>query len=940
MTSERQQRLEQLFDVASRLEPGERASYLNDACGEDSDLRREVESLIRAEAGADALLGAAVGDAAREWAASPAFVGRRVGAYDLVKELGRGGMGAVYLGVRADDEYRKEVAVKLIRIGVDDPEMRRRFLLERQILANLDHPNIARLLDGGSTDDGLPYVVMEYVVGEPIDHYSDRLTLSIDARLRLFRQVCEAVQYAHRHLVVHRDLKPGNILVTSEGTPKLLDFGIAKLLDMPADGVATRTAVRLMTPEYASPEQVRGEPVTTASDVYSLGVLLYELLTGQRPYKKGRTAQDVERAVLEEEPERPALAVLSGEQVPDARDQRQPASERVSRNRGTTPARLARRLAGDLDNIVRMALRKEPGRRYASVEQLSEDVRRHLDGQPVLARRDSVGYRASKFVRRHPAGVFGSAAAVVLIAALTLFYTARLARERDRAQLEAAKAQQTASFLVDVFRSSDPTERRGLTLTAQEILTRGRERVERDLQAQPEVQATVLDAIGRVYQSLGVYDTAALLARQALDTRRRVLGEDHPDYATSLAHLSQIEFDRSDLDASERYAREAIARRRARFGQRDSAVAVSLANLASTLQSKGNLAAAETLYVEALAIRRELLGPLHRQTATSLNNLAALRDDQGQYAAADSLYRAALRIRKAILTPNDYDVAVSLNNVGRISELLGDLRGADTLYRQSLQIRRALFGDAHPSVLRVVNNLGGVYLRQGAYTAAESAYREVVAGWRRRGDAGMNLAVPLNNLAAALARQGKHRESIASLQEAMQLYTRQVGNDHPALAFIFNGLGVAYRALGDRAQSERAYAQAVALRRKHLPPGHALLATPLAGLGSLRMDAGDAQAAEPLFREALAILQDKTPNDSLAIADAKSDLAWALTALGQREAAEALLLAAQAVLRAAAGDADRRTVRALERLVRLYDGWGRAAAAKPFRELLSGASRD
>jgi eukaryotic-like serine/threonine-protein kinase len=448
MTPERWEEIKRLFEAASELPAEERSGYLDAACAADAALRAEVKNLLLADAEAGSFIEAPAYEAATKPMGAGEPAGRdgapqRIGAYRLLSELGRGGMGAVYLAERADDEYRRRVAIKLIRRGMDSDEILRRFRHERQILASLDHPHIARLLDGGTSADGLPYFVMEHIEGEPLTDYCDRRRLSVTARLQLFRDVCAAVHYAHQSLVVHRDLKPSNILVTNDGAVKLLDFGIAKLLFAseltPLSLRQTAPGVRLMTPEYASPEQVRGETVTTASDIYALGVILYELLTGRRPYRlTRRSLHEVERIVCEQEPERPSTAISRVEAEVDGAGELHALAtpESVSLTREGSPERLRRRLRGDLDNIVLRALSKEPARRYGSAEQFSEDLRRHLTGLPVIARPDTFGYRSGKFIRRHKAGVAAAAAAALMLAGFGANQTAqsaRLARERDRA---------------------------------------------------------------------------------------------------------------------------------------------------------------------------------------------------------------------------------------------------------------------------------------------------------------------------------------------------------------------------------------------------------------------------------------------------------------------------------------------------------------------------
>ena len=423
------------MESALELPPERRSAYLDKECGGDALARAEVDALIAADvqAGATFLAGSAVENSSISAVAetNDSLAGQRIGPYQIVAEIGHGGMGTVYRAIRADDQYRKQVAIKVVRGGLGDELRIQRFKAERQILANLDHANIARLLDGGATEDGRPYVVMECIEGLPIDEYCDQHKLPVTERLKLFRTVCSAVAYAHQRLVIHRDIKPANILVTKEGEPKLLDFGIAKILDPDEQGAEqTVTVMRLMTPEYASPEQVRGESITTASDVYSLGVVLYCLLTGRRPYgRASRLPHEIVQAVIDTEPEKPSVSVTREETA---------TARAVSETRDEIPERLQRKLRGDLDNIVLKALRKEPERRYVSVEQFSEDIRRHLEGLPVIARPDTLAYRSGKFVKRHKAGV--AAAVIVLLTLITgLIVTLR---QTYIARMERAKAEQ------------------------------------------------------------------------------------------------------------------------------------------------------------------------------------------------------------------------------------------------------------------------------------------------------------------------------------------------------------------------------------------------------------------------------------------------------------------------------------------------------------------
>lgn len=617
MGTTRWPRVAQLFETAVTLPPDQRATYLDQACSGDPGLRREVEALLRADNASSAVLQGAVGAAARQviqdLAPAHDLAGRRIGPYEVTRELGHGGMGIVYLAVRADGAYNKTVAIKVIRRGADSSETRRRFFAERQILATFDHPNIARLMDGGATPEGRPFVVMEYIEGEPLDAYCDQRTLSLAARLRLFLKVCDAVQYAHGNLVVHRDIKPRNILVTRDGSPKLLDFGIAKLLDAPRGQPVS--AVRVMTPEYASPEQIRGEPITTRTDVYSLGVVLHELLTGQRPFRDASNPIALARAVCEDVPSRPS-AVARDAPMTDAL------------RRGSRPERLRRELSGDLDAIVGAALEKEPARRYSSVELLSEDVRRHLDGQPVSVRRNDFTYRAGKFVRRYRAGVVAAIAIVVLSG----FYAVRVTRERDRAQREARGADEVATFLQDLFKSSDPAQSRGRDVTARELVDRGAARLDRDWANQPEMRATMLGVIGGAYHSLGLYDTASATLREAV-ALRRAISPDSRDAADLMSLLALSLEHTGDLKSADSVYREALA-----IGRRTG----TNAEIASYVDGLGVVLLEERDYAGAERLLREAVARLEREPnvdsltlATARTKLAGALDGLGKRDSVD-----------------------------------------------------------------------------------------------------------------------------------------------------------------------------------------------------------------------------------------------------------------------------------------------------------------
>jgi serine/threonine protein kinase len=629
MTPERWSQVEATFEAVVDRPSVERSELLARLCGGDEELLHEVEGLLAADAEARGFLEPPPLPEVHS-ADLPAPPVTRVGPYRVLEKVGEGGMSSVFAAVREDEAYEKKVAVKFFRPELESPVLVQRFRVERQILANLDHPYIARLLDGGSTPGEVPYLIMEYVEGRPIDEYCDARKLGVEARLELVRKVCSAVQYAHANLVVHRDVKPSNILVRSDGEPKLLDFGIAKLLSptvAPTRTEATRQGAYVMTPEYASPEQARGEAVTTAADVYSLGILLYRVLTGALPYDvENRPLPEILRVVCEEEPVRPSVRAAT--LTPEA-----------AAARGVTPRALARRLRGDLDTIVLKALRKEPERRYGSVEQLSEDLRRHLAGLPVAARPDTLGYRSAKFVRRNRLGV-----AMAMLAALAAAaFVATLVVQAVRLRHALARAEAVTRFLKETLGSANPYGGIGRDVTLVEVLRGSVGKIDTSLGGEPETSATVRETLGVTFRDLARYGEAQPLLEQALATRRRILGPDHPAVAESLMDLGELLSQTSGLKRAEELLREAVAVERRAFGNESLEAADALSGLGGVLRKQGDYGQAETVLREALAIRQRRLPGDDAKVAQSLRTLGAVLHDRGDYKAAEPLLTCGKR---------------------------------------------------------------------------------------------------------------------------------------------------------------------------------------------------------------------------------------------------------------------------------------------------------
>ena len=631
---DRWQVLSPYLDRALELADGERDAWLESLRAEDPDLASEVEALLE-ERRALSREGFLEDDPLKP-PVPASLAGQKIGAYTLISPIGQGGMGSVWLARRSDGRFEGQAAVKLLHVSLVGRAGETRFEREGNILARLTHPNIARLVDAGVSSIGQPYLVLEYVLGEPIDRYCDATALPVEGRLRLFLDVLAAVAHAHANLIVHRDIKPSNVLVTRDGRVKLLDFGIAKLLEEEGDAgeatALTREGGRALTPEYAAPEQVTGGAITTATDVHALGTLLYVLLTGRHPAQASRgSTVELVKAIVDTEPRRLSDIVAAT---------RGPAPESVHRNaqtRSASPDGLRRLLKGDLDTIVAKTLKKNPSERYASVTALADDLRHYLAHEPIAARPDTLAYRAAKFARRNRRGVAAAAAAVLLLVGLVGFYTVRLARERDRARLEAQKAAKVSELLAGLLTGADPYASRkdAKEVTVRGLLDAGAARVRRELAGQPEVKAEMLSVMGRTYQRLGEPDKARPLLEEALSTRRRILGP------------------------------------------RNAEVAESLNDLGVLLREKGDTAAAEPLLVEALATRRKVLGREHRDVAVTLVELGRLYSDRGSGSEqrAEPLFREALEIRRKVLGNEEHETATSMNELALLLWHKGDLRG-------------------------------------------------------------------------------------------------------------------------------------------------------------------------------------------------------------------------------------------------------------------------
>ena len=756
---ERWDEADRLLSAALDLPAGDREGFVRSAVAHDSEfcqlilrlVRRLSEDSTRALAPDESVIVSAFDADDANAPFADLRPGTEVGRYVIVRRHGRGGMATVYEAERSDGAYQQRVAVKVLRRGLDTEDLIRRFLMERQILSSLAHPNIARLLDGGSTEDGRPYLVMELVVGESVTSFADDRQLDVRERLQLFLHVVDAVQAAHRQLVVHRDIKPSNILVDGDGRVKLLDFGIAKLLAVESEH--TDIGVRALTPEYASPEQLRGEAITTATDVYQLGLLLRELLTGLRP-----SAGDTVPGETQFRGSRLVRRLVEGAPGPESR----------ALTRATTPARLERALSGDLDVILDKTLRPEPDHRYASAGELGTDIRRHLQGLTILAHPESTGYRMRKFVRRHRSAVTAFAGAVLLLAAYALTVTMqrqRIAAERDRAEQEARKAGQVTDFLVHIFRSSDPNLGGGERVTARELLDVAARQLEGELTDDPAVRAAMMSAIGRSYHQLGLYSEARAMLERAIAERRSAVEPPNADLALDMSHLAQITLAR-DVPRGLELFNQALRTAESALGPDHPQVAGILTGYAAALAaSEAELARSREMLRRAVAILRAAPGDVRRELAHSLT-VSAYGQPPG---VAIPLMHEALELRRAAYGERHTVFAASLSDLALVTQRI-DLLAADSLLEQAMAITIGIHGERHPMPLVIMNNLAGVRRDRGAYAEAEPLYRKVLALRRELyPEHRRSHAFALYGLGLVLTETGKAAEGEALLREALNI---------------------------------------------------------------------------------------------------------------------------------------------------------------------------
>ena len=847
MDTRRWQRVSAIFDEAVDAARDVRAELLDRQCAGDAELRREVEALLAADAAAalgfDQGVDLARSAVAADWAeaddSQSVRPGDRIGPWRLIEEIGRGGMGVVWLAERADGQFEQRAALKLIKRGMDSEAVQARFLRERQILASLQHPHIAHLLDGGIAEDGRPYFAMEYVEGEPLLRYCAERRLNLEERIKIILDICAAVQFAHRQLVVHRDLKPSNVLVGADGSAKLLDFGIAKLLGGEVGGVTQTGEVkdRPLTPAYAAPEQLSGEAVTTAADVYALGAILYELLTGQR-------ARDLSDSPTPEE-----IRKLLEITAPPAPSKRATIDAPVS----------ARRLRGDLDTIVLTALKREPERRYPTVDAFAADLRRYLDGRPIAARRDSVVYRSAKFVLRHRLAVALASLAVLGLLVTTAFALWEAARAREQAR----QAETITGFLIDTFRVADPKGAPGgVKLSAVDVLDAGAHRLDAQLSSEPELASRFAAVLGTIYLELGQDDRAITLFGHALELRHAAA-----DDAGLRAQLARAQYEKGDYAAAEKNVELALLSHRASAGANSAIVAEDLALQGEIARRQGDFKKAEPLLQQALAMSRANLKAPHAKIAADLNELAVLYGDMHRLDEGAALTEEALGMFRVLYGENHLDVAENLINLGSFRMQTGHVAEALPLLEQAIMIYRRLLPVDHPLLANALVTRARALDRAGRYPEAEPLYLEALAMQRRvLGEQHPDVAATLNNLAVLHLHRDDFAGGADFSRQALDVWVAQGKPEHPFALGSKANLSVALRESGDLVESERLIRDVLAARRTQLGEKHFLVSYTMDQLGIVLRLSGRPAEAVAQHRQAQAMREGVTGMPALETA--------------------------------------------------------------------------
>lgn len=921
MNAERWQHIKTIVYSALPLPEPERSTYITHACGDDELLRQEIEQLLQGiEESEDARFMVQpafdsdkfISDLSDKWQSVSShedLIGEQIGPYRITEQLGTGGMGSVFKGARSDGQFHQQVAIKLIRKGVDTEENIQRFRMEQEILARLHHPHIAQLYDGGVTNDSIPYLVMEFVDGIPIDEYCNKHRLTIDERIELFRDVCSAVQYAHGNLVIHRDLKTENIYVTPEGAVKVLDFGVAKLLSPELTEMTlleTRPGQKLWTPQYAAPEQVQGEAITIATDVYALGVLLHKLLADTYPLDlSGKEIAEIEQMIMEASPVAPSQSLDVN------------AEKKTAKNRSISSSELKKLLSGDLDALVGKAVRKEPEYRYRSVSQLLDDIERYQNGLPLIARNDTVQYRVGKFMRRHKIALTTAVVFLILAISAVTFYTWKITKERDRAE-------QVTQFLTNIFNESNPMQASEDSLTVRQVLDAGAERVENELADQPDLQAKMQSVIGEVYFQLGLYNKAERLLELAKEKQEQFSGSQiETDLAKTLLVLARVKDKLDKYDDAEQLSRQALVLFEKHRGKKASETQASLLLLRDILfvqekyeeaslateqwiervkvippeksiqyadqlmeasyheNGKRNFDKAEQMLWEAFDIKTSLLGENHAQVADVLDKLSATLFANGKYEEAKQMQIRAVNIYRK---ENPAQLPAGLWSLARFLTFRGEYEQADTLFREAINKRKELTENSY-DVLGFQFSYAGMLLQSDQFAKAKILFEEIYQENKNQyGDQHLATIRALEYKAHTLKDQGAFSEAAILYRQVLQQLDDKLGESHY------------------------------------------LSASARLGYGHLLILQGEPKEAEQWIRDAIDLFsqyKDKFGHQNVSNIEYSSYLGLSLKEQGRFAEAEPLLLESYQSLNKRRGPNSNVTKSVLGYLISLYEDWGK-----------------
>ncbi|MGM0546123.1 MAG: tetratricopeptide repeat protein [Bacteroidota bacterium] len=817
--------IECLVDQALELPRNKRHDFIWQNCSGNKQLFNEITEYLAAIEESEGFFQDQIdlySSLVDEWMAKPtsrkcSFVGERIGCFLITKLIEHGGMGSVYLAERDGDDFDQQVAIKIIRRGMDTPSNIARFKREQQILANLHHHNIAQMYDGGITDEGLPYLVMEYVEGTPIDVYCDNKKCTIEQRIKLFKQVCLGIQHAHKNLVIHRDLKPSNIFVTEDGHVKILDFGISKILEDDNQSIFETCAHQYpVSLGYAAPEQLSGQPVTTEVDTYGLGVVLYEMLAGVRPFDlEDKNIVQIEHIIRDKNAPAPAVKFNN---LPSAKEK-----QKIANNRNTSPKNLAKYLKSDLGSIILKTLYKEPERRYNSAGELLDDIERYEENKTVEARRHHLRYRVSKFLKRHRKGFATVGIFLLMLAGFAAFYTHKITQERNQAELEAQKSEQVSNFLINIFETNDPANTQGDTLTVNEVLASAKEKMEQ-LDDQPHIQSNMMLHLGKIFYKLGQFDEASKHLEEA--------------HAIQQKHGRQKTMLQADI----------------------------LRYLATINIEKYNYTAADSQLEKSLGIHHDLQETDNANYAKLLNEKAILSRRMGDVDSAETLYNKALNIYSDLPKSEKQELTPAYNNLASLQKAVGKTPFARDMMEESLEYRLETFGPTHPRTLSTMRSMGILYGDLQNLGKSEELLTETLKiNKQLYGRNNIKTAEIYNFLGITFKNNGEHDKAEEYYNNALHIYEEKFGNEHPKIAVLFNNIGTLYSTRKNYEQALNYHFKSLAIRKNHFGKTHPKVARSYDNIGYAYKKDGQLDSAETYFKKALTVREDyfEKPNSEI-----------------------------------------------------------------------------